>query len=71
MSGAVRKLREEYVGRLATWRPPPPAGDTVTVDIIVMDADMPYGRTRFLVKPVAGFGEAWVGEATLTFGPSW
>lgn len=67
MSGAVGKLREQYVGRLAAWRPPPPAGDTITVDVIIEDADMPYGRTRFLVRPITGMGTAWVGYQTLEF----
>lgn len=30
------------------------------VSIVILDIKMSYGRTRFLVSPVAGKGEVWV-----------
>jgi hypothetical protein len=39
----------------------------LTVACKVVDARVNYGRTDYLVTPVAGSGETWVGDARVTF----
>lgn len=41
------------------------SGDTLKIRVRILDARQNYGRTDFLVEPVAGSGEAWVQEAKL------
>ena len=37
----------------------------ISIEVEVMDLKVSYGRGRYLVKPVAGTGEAWVEFITL------
>lgn len=35
-------------------------GNTILVDVRILDAQMAYGDVRVQVQPVAGSGDAWV-----------
>lgn len=37
----------------------------LAVKVTVTDVKSAYGSVRYLVQPVAGFGQAWVNEASL------
>jgi hypothetical protein len=50
-----------YLGKQATVQ----VGG-LTVQVIIANVKQSYGRTRFLVSPVAGSGSIWIESVTLT-----
>jgi hypothetical protein len=40
--------------------------ESFQVQINILDVKVSYGNTRYLVKPVAGSGEAWVDESRVS-----
>lgn len=56
----MKELIEKYVDKKATI-------NTVglTVEVVIKDVKMSYGKARFLVAPVAGEGSIWVETVTL------
>lgn len=50
----------QLLGRTGTIRQ---AG--LTVGVTVIDVKQSYGRTRYLVSPLAGKGEIWVEQVTI------
>ena len=38
---------------------------SLSVDVVVLDIKTSYGRTRYLVSPVAGTGQMWTEQAGL------
>ena len=56
---ALAKLATRYVGRTAWLRTD---RDKLVFSVRVLDLRVSYGRYEFLVGPLDGFGEAWVGH---------
>ena len=52
------KKKGKAIGKRATIRTTLPAGLTIEVD--VLDYKFSYGNDRWLIRPVAGSGQAWV-----------
>lgn len=44
-----------HIGTLATWHI-----NGLSISVTIRDCKRSYGRTRYLIAPVAGQGEVWV-----------
>jgi hypothetical protein len=61
--GMSIKEMAEAIGRLASWNPA--ADAALSVDVRIQDVRRAYGRTDYLITPVAGTGETWVTATTV------
>jgi hypothetical protein len=52
-------LVRALVGKVADWTPPQPVKG-ITIEVIIEDVRLNWGRTDYLVSPVAGTGLIWV-----------
>lgn len=57
----MKKLVNEFVGKKATIV----CNLSLKVEVQVVDVRTIYGKTQYLVTPVAGSGERWVEDITL------
>lgn len=55
----MKKLLEK-IGKEALVQMTSSGKQFVNVRVLILDIKQSYGRTRYLVKPVAGEGEMWV-----------
>ncbi len=51
----------DKIGLHATWTP----SNGVHVDVRIQDVRRAYGRTDYLITPIAGTGETWVTAHTV------
>jgi hypothetical protein len=51
----------QVIGKVADLRI-----ESFQIKIRILDVKVSYGNTRYLVKPVAGSGEAWVDESRVS-----
>ncbi len=53
----------DKIGQHAIWTPA--LGSTLAIDVRIQDVRRAYGRTDYLITPIAGTGETWVTAHTV------
>jgi hypothetical protein len=61
----LESLRREVVGRTGTLDV-----NGMMFDVKIVDVSLAYGRTRYMVEPMAGGGRGSVWEERVTLGPA-
>lgn len=69
---SILKTMADRIGKSAVYTEPRPHelldGDTaMSFAVTVTDAKRVYGVTKYRIRPVAGAGERWVNESSLSF----
>jgi hypothetical protein len=61
---ATVKELAAFIGKEATYHPERAAG--LSFRVVILDVSMAYGKTRFVITPVAGSGSKQVDQDSLT-----
>lgn len=49
-----------YIGFVASWRT-----GSLSFSVRILDCKRAYGRTRYLIQPIAGTGQQWIQDGLI------